>query len=158
MYRKQIPSVSTGIVCGVLCAMFVDLSSSQTPNESGTVEAYRVNALQKFIVANTYLFADSSKLSYLYAYDPHRLESAHIVEALDTRVLEPSGKETKWWAEDSYQVIDFDSYPVCAEGKTKLTCLHDGAFLATKEKHPDIKYDHLFVIKGLPAETSTDIN
>lgn len=122
------------------------------------MEAYRVNAFQKFIVANTYLFDDSARLSYLYAYNPATLEEAAIAPPEELSVLKPSGDEVAWWAEAPYHVIGLDSYPECAKSENKLSCIQNGAFLATSEKLPEIQYDYLFVIKGRSVEVLSDAN
>ena len=75
----------------------VEFSCGQSPHGSTNVEALRVNAYQKIIIANTYLFDEDAQLSYLYAYDPLSWDSAELAVAADVRVLEPGADKTTWW-------------------------------------------------------------
>ena len=158
MDKKSVASVVWRMSCAATFLVPVGLSYGQSPPGLVNAEAFRVNAYQKFIVANTYLFDDGAQLSYLYAYDPSIWVGAERAIGPEFRVLAPSEDTTTWWAESPYHVVDLDSYAVCADSEDKLPCIRDhGAYLASSMKHPEFKHDGLFVIKEALVESPLEI-
>lgn len=157
MNRAPGSSIYWRMTYTAVCAFFFNFSHAQSPKVSAVVEAHRVNAIQKFIVVNTYLFDHDAQLSYLYAYNPTTWESAGFSVEPEISVLEPIEDGKTWWAESPFRVVDIDSYVACSDSEEKFACIeHKGAYLATSEEHPELKYDDLFVIKGVPFEIPSD--
>lgn len=135
----------------------VEFSCGQSPHGSADVEALRVNAYLKFIIANTYLFEEDAHFSYLYAYDPLSWDSVELEAAPYLRVLEPGADSTAWWSEPPFRVVELDSYTACADSKDELRCIGEkGAYLASGRKHPELEHEGLFVIKEAPVENPSE--
>ena len=148
MYSNAVTSFAWCVICSAAYVVSGDYSYGQTPQESPNPQAYRVNAYQKFILANTYLFDDDARPSYLYAYDPATWKGTELAIEPWFLVLAPSQETTRWWTEPSYHIVELDSYTVCADSEDKLSCVREhGAFLATSRKYPELEHDDLFVIK-----------
>lgn len=157
MGKIPVATVARRMIFAGTLAFLVDFSYGQSPHGLVNAEAFRVNAYQKFIIANTYLFDDDAQLSYLYAYDPTAWEGAEHAIEQEFRILAPGEDTTTWWAESPYRVVDIDSYTMCADSEDKLHCIRDhGAYLASSRKHPGFKHEGLFVIKGAPVESPLD--
>ena len=157
----KLPVESIGwreILAGSL-VFLVGSSYGQSRYDVVNTEAHRVNAYQKFILANTYLFDHDARLSYLYAYDPIAWKGAEHAIGQEFRLLVPSGDTTPWWAESPYHVVDLDSYTICADSEDTLNCIRDhGVYLATGRKHPELEHEGLFVIKEAPVENPSETN
>ncbi|MYJ96113.1 MAG: hypothetical protein F4053_11180 [Proteobacteria bacterium] len=135
----------------------VGSSYAQSRYDLVNAEAHRVNAYQKFIIANTYLFDHDARLSYLYAYDPTAWKGAEHTIGQEFRLLVPSGDTMPWWAEPPYHVVNLDSYTICADSEDRLNCIRDhGAYLASSKKYPEFKHEGLFVIKEAPVENPSE--
>ena len=157
MGTKLVASVVWRMLFAGVFVFPVEFSSGQSPHGSADVEALRVNAYQKFIIANTYLFEEDAHFSYLYAYDPLSWDTAELAAAPKLRVLEPRADRTTWWSEPPFRVVELDSYAACADSKDKLRCIGEkGAYLASGRKHPELEYEGLFVIKEAPVENPSE--
>lgn len=157
MNRAPRSSVHWRMIYTAVCTFFVSFSHAQPTQIPGVVEAHRVNAIQKFIVVNTYLFDHDAQLSYLYAYNPTTWKSAGISVEPEISILEPIEDKKTWWSESPFRVVDIDSYVACSDSEEKFACIeHQGAYLATSKEHPELKYDDLFVVKGVPFEIPSD--
>ena len=157
MDNLPVPSVAWRMVFAGAFVFLVDSSYGQSTHGVVNAKAHRVNAYQKFIIANTYLFDVDAQLSYLYAYDPNAWKGAEHAIGQEFHVLAPGEDATIWWAESPYHVVDLDSYTICADSEDWLNCIRDhGAYLASSKKYPEFKYESLFVIKEAPVENPSE--
>ena len=157
MNLQRLAPALMGILLGSVFVLSADRVAAQPQ------EAYRYNWIQKFIVANKFIFGADINKSFLYAYDPSALQDMDLgtlcggSEEGNTRcewhILRPAPR-SGWWAETPYQVIPiqqgFDTPsgqgPGDGSETTSLPGMGDGDLLAVNEKLDNSQFSDIFVI------------
>ena len=148
-------ALPTGVL--VVCAGIVH---AQGPTESYREQAYLVNFLQKFIVANARFFERDIRYQYLYGYafgDTLKNElSQHGNADRITHILQPRDEQLSRWEEVPYEVFELGDYFETNQScdSDLLACLPDDVYVVLgDDKHLPFAGEsepELFVIEKRP--------
>lgn len=143
----RLAQASTGLLLGVVIFYSADIVGAQP--------AYRYNLIQKFIVANRFIFGADINKSFLYAYEPSSVPGVDSNTLCqnpagagntpgELLILRPSGN-SRWWAETPYEVIPCDGLDA-----SPGFSIQDGDLLGVGRRFDGAQLHDLFVIDQPP--------
>lgn len=162
-FRRLVPGLQ-GILLGAVLFFPADVVDAQPL-------AFRYNLIQKFIVANRFIFGAGINKSFLYAYEPSALRIAGVQSLCgntpcDWRILTPTSP-TRWWASTPYNATPPEDYVRTGNGRCQyregvvtlesiLRCIEEGALVAADTESDGVRLSDIFVLDS-PAINAREI-
>lgn len=135
MRLKRWLATACGALSTCLLVISAGIAHAQDQPEPTREQAYLVNFLQMFIVANAHFFERDIRYQYLYGYPlgdklRNRLSQHGSADPI-THILQPRDEQLSRWEEVSYEVFEPGDYLETNQacGSDLLACLPDDVYV-----------------------------